>query len=224
MTRLEKEARPLYSLVMGLYPAAFRKEFGEEMQWVFEEKLAEEKKAGSAHMLLVIFQELRDLAIHAIPERIKEWKGAPQFMFTPNPRIRILSILSPILLMAFLSLVNPRYISRFLADPLGWEIIVAVLLGLFIGWTVWKLPLPKMGAKYVLEELGMVGLLLFLDLMIILGPAVIILSQRTIPAAGSLAQFVGVVRWIILGIDCVLLGAAIYLESKRNRKSEKTPG
>jgi hypothetical protein len=227
MTRLEKGARRFFSLLMGWYPAAFRKEFGEEMQGVFEEKLAEEKKAGPAHLLLVIFQELHDLAIQAIPERIKEWKGAQHimhFMFTPSRGARAVSILSPILLILFLSVINPRYIFRFFTDPLGWGILAAILLGLFLGWMNWRLPLPKASIKKVLEELGMFGLILFLDVLIMLGPAVIILSQWSISATGSLAQFVGAVRWTVLGFDCVLLSAAIYIGIKRNRKLDNTPG
>jgi hypothetical protein len=224
MTRLEKWARRFYSLLMGLYPAAFRKEFGDEMQYVFEEKLAEEKKAGSAHLLLVIFQELHDLAIQAIPERIKEWKGAQRtmrfihFMFTPSRGARAVSILSPILLIVFLSVFNPRYIFHFFSDPLGWGILVAVLLGLFLGWMNWRLPLPKASLKVFWEELGMVSLIFFLDMLILLGSAVIILSQMSISATGSLAQFVAVVRWIILGIDSILLGAAVYFGLKQFRK------
>jgi hypothetical protein len=226
MTRLEKGARRLFSLLMGWYPAAFRKEFGEEMQGVFEEKLAEEKIAGPAHLTLVTFRELQDLVIRAIPERIKEWKGAPHimhFMFTPNRGARAVSILSPILLIVFLSVINPRYIFHFFSDPLGWGILVAVLLGLFLGWMNWRLPLPKVSIKSVLEELGMFSLILYLDMLIMLGPAVIILSQRSISATGSLAQFVGAVRWTVLGIDCVLLGAAIYMGIKTTRKLGNTP-
>jgi hypothetical protein len=223
MTRLEKGSRRLYSMLMGLYPAAFREEFEEEMQGVFEEKLAEQKKASPAQLLSVLFRELRDLTIQAIRERIKEWKGAQhtmrfiRFMFTPNRGGRAVSILSPILLIVFLSVINPRYIFHFFSDPLGWGILVAILLGLFLGWMNWKLPLPKASIKVFLEELGMVGLLLFLDMLILLGPAIIILSQRSI--SPSLAQFVGAVQWTVLGFDCVLLGAAGALSFKRYRKN-----
>jgi hypothetical protein len=222
MTRLEKGACRLYSLMMELYPAAFRKEFGEEMQGVFEEKLAEEKNAGPAYLMLVTFRELRDLAIHAIPERIKEWKGGQhtmRFMFTPNRGARAVSILSPILLIVFLSVINPRYIFHFFSDPLGWGILAAVLLGLFLGWMNWRLPLPKASIKVFLEELRMLSLILFLDMLIILGPALVILMQSPISATESLAQFTAVVRWTIFGIDFILLGAAVYLGLKRFRKS-----
>jgi hypothetical protein len=145
-------------------------------------------------------------------------------MFTPNRGARAVSILSPILLIVFLSVINPRYIFHFFTDPLGWGILAAIFLGLFLGWMNWRLPLPKAGIKNVVKELGMFSLILFLDVLIMLGPAVILLSQRSVSATGSLAQFVGAVRWTILGFDCVLLGATIYLGIKRNRKSEKLPG
>jgi hypothetical protein len=224
MTHLEKGTRRLYSLMMGLYPAAFRKEFGEEMQGVFEEKLTGEKDAGPANLTLMIFRELWDLAFHAILERIKEWKGAPHIMFTPNPRIRIFSILTPIFLVGFLAIYNPRYVSCFFTDPLGWEIIAAVLLGLCVSWMIWRLPLPKRAEKYFLEELGMICLIIFMNLLIILGPAFIILSRSPIAATGSLAQFAKAMRWIVLGIDCVLLGAAIYMGIRRFSTFERKPG
>jgi hypothetical protein len=216
---LEKIAQRFYSLLLALYPTTFRKEFGEEMQGVFEEKLAEEKSAGSVHLLSVIFREFRDLAIRAIPERIEEWKGVPQIMSTPRLRVRMVLIQTPILLAALLLIYNPRYLLHFVNDVLGWEILGAIALGLFIGWRIWTIPSPKTTAKYILEELGILCLILFMNLLIMLGPALIILVKAPVSmTVPPVAQFLAAMRWIILGLDFVLLVVAVYLGVMRFRK------
>ena len=50
----------IYRLLLSFYPAAFRDEFGAEMQKVFAQAIAERSRGGVAKTLVICFRELKD--------------------------------------------------------------------------------------------------------------------------------------------------------------------
>src|SRR4030042_6987980 len=107
MSVLSRTGAMLFSLLLRLYPAAFREEFGVEMQGVFEEKMAEEQRAGAARNISLVFCEMADLTIRALAERVNVWCGKENAMSDNLQRVRIFAVLSPVILAMFLLLITP---------------------------------------------------------------------------------------------------------------------
>jgi putative ABC transport system permease protein len=62
-------ARRLYRALLRAYPSTFRRETGDEMTWVFEQRLAHERSRGRGAVAGLWARTLADLARNAPPER-----------------------------------------------------------------------------------------------------------------------------------------------------------
>jgi len=60
MNRIIERFLRFYAFLTGLYPQAFRREFADEMQAVFRERLASEMDAGTRGLWRALWEELRD--------------------------------------------------------------------------------------------------------------------------------------------------------------------
>jgi hypothetical protein len=211
----------IFSALMRLFPPAFRDEFGEEMAGVFAEKMGEERKAGLARRISIVFYELADLTIQALAERAEGRYGKEHPMSDNLHRVRIFAVLSPVILAVFLVIINPRYVLRLFSDPMGWAVVAAVLLGLGIGLILWSAPMPTQNGRKLVQEFALVFILLLLDVLIILGPAIVmVFGSSSQIAAGR--EFSAPVMWFLLAVNgvlaCVVIGMAINrMQAKRSQ-------
>jgi hypothetical protein len=207
----------LFSLLLRLYPPAFRETFEEEMQEVFAEKIDDERGAGAMERIGLVLRELGDLTFQALEERMNDFYRKENPMSENIRRVRIFSVLSPVLLSVFLLVINPRYILRIFSDLLGWEILLAVVLGVCIGLLLWFAQEPRDMAGRLREGFVLLILLLMTNLFIILGPALVMVfgsgTTKNTPAGG----YASVLRWILFGLIGFLALVAAAMAVKRVR-------
>lgn len=101
--------RRFYGLLLNLYSEIYRKEFGEELQTVFESSLEEAATKGEFEVARLILRELISLPKAIILEHLREMrrskmteKFASRFDFVPGTRSEIWAALAPFLLFGAL--------------------------------------------------------------------------------------------------------------------------
>jgi hypothetical protein len=215
MSRRPIAGTGLFSLLLRLYPPAFRETFEEEILEVLAEKFRDEQRIGALSQIRYVLRELEDLAIGAAVENLSVRFGMENPMTNNIRRFRFFIILSPVILAASLLVINPRYVLRIFSDLLGWEILLAVVLGLCIGLLLYFAPEPKDMPRRLREEFALVILFLMTNLLIIVGPALVMVfgSNSTINTpAGECAS---ILRWILLGLIGLLALIAAAMAGKR---------
>lgn len=131
----------MYALLLHLYPQPFRDEFGEEMQRVFSETLADAVPRGRAALLWVCWRELRDLPGDVLQEHWHRRKRMTEI--TPGvPWLDLLVPALPFLLYLALPIgkgLGPSWIGAVvLLMPV---VLISVLIaGLRSGMPRWSLP------------------------------------------------------------------------------------
>lgn len=155
-----------YSLLLYLFPRAYREEYGDELQAVFGLSLDDALARGSFEFLGVILRELRGLpyaALHAhLRERRKRkmtGKSASRFDFEPGSRTESFAALTPFLFGMVMVLVG--YLARYWTAPMWVQIAFVVLfwpsiLGMFLLGSTKGLPrwfLPYLGVLLAIAAL-----------------------------------------------------------------------
>ena len=74
MTLLVRIVSVLLQASLALYPARYRREYGEERACILQLALEEAAAGGWFHLLRFIIREWRDLPLSFIREHVKEWK------------------------------------------------------------------------------------------------------------------------------------------------------
>lgn len=150
--------RDLYSLLLCLFPKAYREEFGDELQVVFNLSFDDAIRAGKLEVVWVVLRELKDLPKAIIHEHLRERRKAKmigkfssRFDFAPGSRREFLTALYPFILIGFIhplmnmlmmsSLLTPQSvlvngIGIFIVASLG----ILLLIGLAKGLPRWSLP------------------------------------------------------------------------------------
>jgi hypothetical protein len=204
-----------FSVIMRLYPRAFRETFGEEMLEVIAEKSREERGAGILSQIRFVLREFEDLAVGAAVERLNGWCGKKKPMGNDIHRFRLFMILSPVILAMFLLVVNPRYALRIFSDLTGWEIVLAVVLGVSIGLLLWSAPEPKDTASRLREEFKLLILALMTNLLILVGPALVMVFGSGAIMNYPTGEYASVLRWFLLGWNGWLAYHAAAMAVKR---------
>lgn len=150
--------RRLYSLLLRLFPKAYREEYGDELQAVFDLSLDDAIRAGRFEVAFVALRELISLPQAIIYEHLRErrktkmiGKFSSRFDFVPGSRREFFTALYPFILVGFIeplmtvlmisSLLTPR---SALVNGIGIFIVVSLgillLIGLAKGLPRWSLP------------------------------------------------------------------------------------
>ncbi len=150
--------RSLYALLLHLFPKAYRDEYGDELQTVFELSLDDAMQAGKFPVVLFVLRELISLPQAIIYEHLRERRKAKmigkfssRFDFVPGSRREFLTALYPFLLIGFVeplmivlmvsNLLTPQ---SMLVNGIGIFIVVSLgillLIGFVKGLPRWSLP------------------------------------------------------------------------------------
>lgn len=157
----------LYALLLYLFPKAYREEYGEELQAVFDLSLDEAMKSGWVNAAAFLWRELVDLPGAAFREHLRERRKktgtfASHFDLKPGSRSESFVALAPFLFG--MAMVFFGYLSKYITLPLWSQVAFVILfwslvLGLFLRGPAKGLPrwfMPYMGLP-----LPIVSLLIF---------------------------------------------------------------
>jgi hypothetical protein len=215
-----------YSLLLRLYPATFREEFGEEMKAVFLDGLSDSRKAGVPSAVGVCARELMDFPVNAIREHLSTRNKRGNLPMNRKQPATTILFLMPFVMAVLLLTVNPRFILRLFSDSLGWLILMGIVLVVCLNLMVFFKPSPETeNRKIVLALLSFVAIIALL-----MGPALIMVSQfitttgtATNDALRS-ALNTRTLTIIVLLADCVLAVAdAVYFARCRRIRSASRP-
>lgn len=161
--------KSFYSIFLYLFPKAYRDEYGDELQKIFNLLLDDAMKVGMIKVAGVVLRELVDLPKAVIHEHLRErrkqkmtGKFASRFDFEPGSRNETLAALAPFLFGMVMVFIG--YLARYWTAPIWTSIVFVILfwsaaLGLFLLGSAKGLPrwfLPYLGVL-----LAIVSLLLF---------------------------------------------------------------
>ncbi len=150
--------RSLYALLLHLFPKAYRDEYGDELQAVFELSLEDAIQAGKFAVALLVLRELVSLPQAIIYEHLRERRKAKmigkfssRFDFAPGSRTEVFAALAPFLFGMVMVFIG--YLGRYWTVPMWVQIAFVVLfwsttLGLFLLGSTKGLPrwfLPYLG-------------------------------------------------------------------------------
>ena len=109
-----------YRVLLHLYPAAYRNEYGEELRTVFYLSIDEARKVGKFEIMRVVLRELVSLPQAILYEHIRERRKtkmtgnfASRFDFAPGSRKEILAAVAPFLLCG----IVPIMVSLLITGP-----------------------------------------------------------------------------------------------------------
>jgi hypothetical protein len=145
-----------YRRLLRAYPAAFRREFGDEMTQLFSEQLADAQASDAAFAVPRLWlATIIDLGLTAPVQRLRREEDVPRVVTVgtdfrgteprrPAPTPRLLLGLLPVWLFLFFSLTAPGYMDPLYLNPPG-------ILGLPLGVVFVAIAMGWMG-------LGLLGL------------------------------------------------------------------
>lgn len=126
----------LYALLLYLFPRTYRKEYGEELQAVFDLSLDDAMAAGGAVFTLVALRELVNLPQAIIYEHLRERrktkmidKFSSRFDFAPGSRREFLTALYPFILIG---VIEPLMIVLMMSGLLTPQSVLVNGIGIFI--------------------------------------------------------------------------------------------
>jgi len=143
-----------YLLLLWLYPAQFRTEYGEELRAVFYLRLQDAARRGRVALCARGLRELADLPVAAAREQLQTARRMENMVkkssltnIQPGSRHEAIVTSMPFLVFACMSLLSwlPVDLSLgvrgLVAMILLGGIAIAFLFGLFSGWPRWSLPM-----------------------------------------------------------------------------------
>jgi hypothetical protein len=160
----------LYALLLYLFPKAYREEYGEEMQAVFDLSLGDARESGGLEVARVTLRELSSLPKAILYEHLRERRKAKmagkfvsRFDFAPGSNNEALAALTPFLLFGALPIlfsVLGKYVTvpMWLNSAFGFFLLISMAI-LFLMAIVKSMPrwaLPYMGLP-----LPVISILLF---------------------------------------------------------------
>lgn len=150
----------LYSLLLNLFPRAYREEYGEELQAVFDLSLDEAINAGWLEVMIVASRELIGLPGAILHEYLRDGrkrkmtgKFASRFDFAPGSRNETLAALAPFLLFGavpvLLSYIDTRgFLPR-------WFAITFVILFWSLGFGLLVIGFKHRAPRWFMPYLGL---------------------------------------------------------------------
>jgi len=150
--------RGLYSLLLYLFPKAYREEYGDELKVVFDLSLDDAINAGMLAVVYFVLSELINLPPAIIYEHLRERRKAKmigkfssQFDFAPGSRREFFTAIYPFILIGFIEpLMTVLVMSSLLPVQSvfvnGIAIILLIILGILLllglakGLPRWSLP------------------------------------------------------------------------------------
>ncbi len=164
----------LYALLLGLFPKAYREEYGDELQAVFSLSLDDARKTGWMELAGVILRELMGLPKAILHEHLRERRKmkmmktfGSRFDFAPGSRNETLAALAPFLLFGALPTLF-SFISNSVIVPV-WIQIAFALFFWFSVLSLFMIGFAKSGPRWFMPYLGLplpiLSLILFNALM-----------------------------------------------------------
>jgi len=133
----------LYSLLLYLFPKAYRDEYGDEMQAVFDLSLEDAVRTGKFEVVKVFLRELVALPPAIVHEQLRERRKAKmtrefssRFDFAPGSPKEVLAAVAPFLLCGTIPFLVSLFISRphILDEMLGICMLVSMISVLAVGF------------------------------------------------------------------------------------------
>jgi hypothetical protein len=161
MTFLVKIAFVLLKGAIALFPARYRREYGEERTWVVQLALEEAAEEGLQSLLGFCAREIRDLPMALLREHSKEWGIQKELAGNREPGYTLWAGLFPFVLLGSMALLfevprewgNPDLL-RALSGILmfgGYLVILAgLLVGALAGFPRWSFPYLGYGFIFAL--------------------------------------------------------------------------
>jgi len=151
--------RRLYSLILFLFPKAYRNEYGDEMFAVFSSSLDDAIKGGWLDVLVMVSHEIMDLPKAIIYEHLRErrknkmtGKSASRFDFESGSQNEILAALAPFLIGGVVPVLVSS-IGNFINIPLWIQIIFTLSMWFLIG-SLLVLGFTKRAPRWFMPYLG----------------------------------------------------------------------
>lgn len=122
----------LYSILIHLYPAAFRYEFGDELLAVFTAKCADARQSGGFDLMVVWFCEITEFPGNLLIEywllvRGGKSNGGFDMAIQPDKKA-VVTVVIPLLLGIALWIMNPPYMNKLFSSLLGLLFLSCVVL------------------------------------------------------------------------------------------------
>ena len=148
--------KSLYALLLYLFPSAYREEYGDELQAVFDLSLDDAMRAGKLEVARVMLRELIGLPKAILLEHLRERrktkmtaKFASRFDFAPGSRNEILAAVAPFLLFGAIPILvglsgrsnaRPYFLEETLAICMLASVISLLAVGFFRSVPRWFMP------------------------------------------------------------------------------------
>lgn len=180
----------VYRVLLLTYPAGHRREYGLLMVQLFRDRCRDvRQRRGRWGLVQLWARVLKDTLITAVDEHLDELKERSRRMTRRQQILSAMCALGPLALWAGLLIINPVFAGRVFTTPLGWCIVVAILLLLSLGYVLQRGVFARSNAadsshllvrRPALRIAALVGTMVFLVLpaltLILLGPAIVTIS------------------------------------------------
>lgn len=131
MRRKNDRSRQVYEVLLELYPAEYRQEFGEEMRYVFSELLKDVRPQGRYAILRLWARTITDTGWSAAVQHVMNHKERKTMQKNTNDKIMRNGVFGQIALMTLLLLLVPLLAMQFNIG-VNWTLLDFVVMGLLI--------------------------------------------------------------------------------------------
>jgi hypothetical protein len=131
MRRKNDRSRQVYEVLLELYPAKYRQEFGEEMRYVFSELLNDARPQGRYAILRLWARTITDTGWSAATQHVMNHKERKSMQKNTNDKIMKNGVFGQIALMTFLLLLVPLLAIQF-NTGIDWTLLDFVVMGLLL--------------------------------------------------------------------------------------------
>lgn len=186
-------AEGAYRVLLLVYPAGHRCEYGPLMVQLFRERCHDVRwQKGKWGLVRLWWHVLKDTLVTAVVEHLDELKERSRRMTKRQQTLVGVCVLGPLVLWTGLFIINPAFTSRVLVNPLGWPIVTAVFLLLSLSYILQRGVLAHSGEtglahllvrRPALRAAFLVGTIMLLVLpavvLILFGPAIVTFLTMT---------------------------------------------
>ncbi len=143
----------VYRACLALFPAAYRDEYGEELEYAIRASVADARARGGRALATLAWRELRDLPPALLAAHISQWEGRAMRLQAglhlpdgPIPSYLLVALFVPFMIPLFMIVLSamlgggPSWLYTGPVLLLGLIAIAIGVLGLAKGFPAWSLP------------------------------------------------------------------------------------